>query len=96
MPTNNNNSLSCRQMARLLKKLCIHNGDIVLVKKSKFDENDIYEAMKKGVEYAKLDTVLLVLVDDFDDLEVLNHQEMNSKGWYHVSQINRLTDRIKK
>ena len=88
--------LSARQMARLLKKISLHDSDVVLVKQSKFNEDEVLEVLKKGVERLNLGTVYVVMVQDFEDLKVLNHQEMNAHGWYHTSQINKFTDKIRK
>ena len=87
-------ALSSRQMARLLKKVSLHDSDIVLVKQSKFNEDEVLEVLRKGVERLNIGTVYVVMVEDFNDIKVLNHQEMNSHGWWHVSQINKVTDRI--
>lgn len=86
--------LSSRQMARLLRKLPIHDGDVVLVKHSKFNEKDVMEGLRRAVETLDIGGIYVIMVDDFEDIKTFNRQEMNSHGWYHISQINRLTDRI--
>lgn len=90
------NDLSVRQMARLLKKISLRDNDVILVRSDKFDPQEILEALKKGIERINLTRVIVVMVEDFGDIESLNKQQMNSHGWYHVSQINRLTDRIQR
>lgn len=87
---------SARQIARLLKKINLHDHDIIMLKSGKFDEQDIMEMLRKGVESLGLKKVFVIVTDDFDDLKVLNQQEMNNLGWYNISQINRVTDRMPK
>lgn len=86
--------LSVRQMARLLKKLPIRDGDIVLVKQSKFNEKEVMEALRRGVERLDIGGIYVIMVSNFDDIKTLNRQEMANHGWYHISDINKLTDRI--
>jgi len=88
--------LSVRQMSRLLKKISLHDSDVVLVKQSKFNEDEVLEVLKKGVERLNLGTVYVVMVQDFEDLKVLNKQEMASHGWYHINEINKFTDKMRK
>jgi hypothetical protein len=86
-----NSTLSGRQVGRLLKKLCIHENDIVLVKPSEFDRDEVMEVLRRGVEFLKLKQVYLVMVEDFEDIKVMNRQDMQAHGWYHISDINRIT-----
>lgn len=86
--------LSVRQMARLLKKISLQDNDVVLVKAGKFDIDEVLQALKKGMEKSKLMRITVIMVEDFDDISKLNRQQMNSKGWYHTDQINKLTERI--
>lgn len=86
-------TLSVRQMARLLKKISLHDGDIVLVKQSKFDEKELAEALRRGVERLDIGGIYVIMVSDFDDIKTLNRQEMNNLGWWHVDQINKVVNR---
>lgn len=90
------NDLSVRQMARLLKKISLRDNDIILVKNDKFEPQEILDALKRGIERINLTRVIVVMVEDFNDITTLNRQQMNSHGWYHVSQINRLTDKVRR
>jgi hypothetical protein len=85
--------LSARQMARLLKKISLRDGDIVLVKQSKFDERELAEALRRGVEKLNIEGIYVIMVSDFDDIKTLNRQEMNNLGWWHIDQINKVVKR---
>lgn len=87
------NTLSARQMARLLKKLPIRDGDVLLVKQSKFNEKEVMEALRQGVAKMNINGIYVIMVENFDDIKSLNVQEMNANGWYSVSQINRVVKR---
>lgn len=90
-----NNTLSVRQLSRLLKKISLHDGDIVLIKQGKFDEKELLDLMRKGVDKMNVGSVLAIIVDDFEDITSLNRQEMNAHGWWHVDQINKLTGKVR-
>ena len=83
-------------MARLLKKISLHDGDILLIRKDKFSEQEIMFQIKRGVENLNVKHVLAIVVDEHEDIRALNHQEMNKNGWYHIDQLNRLTSGIRK
>jgi len=85
--------LSVRQMSRLLKRLALRDNDILLIRRSGFSDEQVVERIRAGVENLSVKHVLAVLVDDFSDLQVLNQQEMNSRGWYHRDQFNKLVSR---
>lgn len=85
---------SRRQMSRLLKKITLKEGDIVLVKRSKFNDAEILDALRKGVESLGISKVFAIIVDDFEDIKTINQQEMNAYGWYNIEQINKVTRRI--
>jgi len=84
------NNISARQMARLIKKFHVNNGDIIAIKHQSENANRtamdfIANALEKmGVQ------ALVVVVNDFDDLTVLNEQEMNKRGWYKMSSIAKV------
>lgn len=88
--TENSNSLSCRQMARLLKKMKIGNGDILAIRFQSPEANvQTIDLITKGLEQINV-SALVIVVNDFDDLTVLNETEMNKRGWYHLSSISRV------
>ncbi len=87
--------LSRRQLSRLLKRISLKDNDIILVRRSKFAEDDVMEMLKMGVEQLGFNYIFVIFVEDFDDIKVLNKQDMNARGWYHVDQINKVTGRIK-
>lgn len=88
------NNCSARQIARLLKKISLHENDILLIRRDKFSEQEILEQIKKGVEHLNLKRVLAILVDDHEDIRALNQQQMNSNGWYSADQINKFSNKI--
>ena len=90
MTNNNQQTLSVRQMSRLLKRIELHDNDVLLVKESKFQTEEVLEAIRRGVERLGLETVYVMVVKDFEDIRSFNRQEMNTHGWYHVSQINKI------
>ena len=86
------NPLSSRQMARPLKKFKINDGDILAVKfKSPNANQTAIEAVIAALDKMGLKDVLVIVVDDFNDLSVLNETEMNKQGWYKLSSLAKFT-----
>lgn len=77
-------------MSKLIKKFHVNNGDIIAIKHQSENANRaamefIADALEKmGVQ------ALVIVVNDFEDLSVLNEQEMNKRGWYKMSSIAKI------
>lgn len=90
MTTTPNSSISVRQMSRLLKKLNIKSGDILVLKHQSESANaDAIDTIVKALTHLRVDA-LVIVVDDFNDLSVLNETEMNKRGWYKLSSIAKV------
>ena len=90
-----NCQLSARQMAKILKKLQIHENDIILIRRDKFTDEEILNQIRRGVDTLGLKRVLAILVDENEDIRTLNQQDMNKYGWIHIDQVNKVTNRIR-
>ncbi len=81
-------------MARLLKKLHITNGDIVAVKhQSSVGKEETVEGIAAALGRMGVTDALVVVVDDFGDLTVLNETEMRKHGWFRLSSLSKVTKR---
>lgn len=81
--------ISVRQIARLLKKYHIENGDILALKTHSQNANvETIDLIAKALERLNLN-VLVIVVDDFNELNVLNETEMNKRGWFRLEKILR-------
>lgn len=87
--TYNADPLSVRNIVKALKRVHVNNGDVVLLKRGLFDAQEI-EALKNAGEKIGFKNVLLVVVNDFDDIRILNEVAMNSHGWFRVKTLNKL------
>jgi hypothetical protein len=90
MEQTNSINVSVRQMARLLKKLHINNGDILAIKYQSENANkEAIDIITHAFESMGIN-VLVIVVDDFDDLSVLNETEMAKRGWYHLKNLAKV------
>lgn len=77
-------------MARLLKRFSIKSGDILALKhKSENANAEAIDVISKALTHLKVNA-LIVVVDDFDDMSVLNETEMNRLGWYRFNSLAKL------
>jgi hypothetical protein len=77
-------------MSRLLKRLSIKNGDILALKHQSENANqNAIDLIVKALTRLKIDA-LVIVVDDFDDLSVLNETSMNSMGWYKLKTLAKI------
>jgi hypothetical protein len=88
---NQSNSISVRQMAKLLKNFHVGNGDILAIKHGTENANQAaIDQIVKALTEMKVNAMVIV-VGDFNDLSVLNELEMGKRGWYRLKSLNRLS-----
>jgi hypothetical protein len=86
--------LSVRQMAKLLKKFGIHNGDILAIKYQSENANkEAIEIISKAFTQMGMADVIIIVVNDFNDLSVLNETAMSQRGWYRLKTLQRIMTR---
>lgn len=91
MKNRNRYDPTLRDIVRAIKKLHVANGDILLVKKgTSLAQGDDLDSLLTAGKQMGLDNVLVVLVDDFDDLTVLNEQGMANHGWFRAGALKRV------
>jgi hypothetical protein len=89
MTTSNN--ISVRQMTKLLKKFHVINGDIILLKhKTEVAKEETVEGIVKALERMNVVDALVIVVDDFNDLTVLNETEMSKHGWFKFKSLSKM------
>jgi hypothetical protein len=91
MTNQSSSQISVRQMARLLKKFSVKSGDILAIKH--LSENANKEAIEKILRALEQNSInaLVIVVNDFDDMKVLNDTEMNKRGWFRLDSLKKLS-----
>lgn len=88
-PTNFENTISVRQMSKLLKRFHLNNGDILAIKHQTENANEqAIDTITKALTHLKIDA-LVIVVDSFDDLTVLNETEMGKRGWFKLKSLSK-------
>jgi hypothetical protein len=84
------NSPSLRQISKLIKKFSINNGDILALKHNSANANkETIDVIIEAVTKMGLN-ILVIVVEDFDDLSVLNETAMNTRGWFKLDKLRKL------
>ena len=79
-------------MSRLLKKYNIHSGDILALKHQSENANkDAIEVITEALTRMELN-VLVIVVNDFNDLTVLNEVEMGKNGWFRLARFSKISN----
>lgn len=83
--------LSRKLLTKHVQKLHLQPGDVLAVKAgSAVAKQEILQGIADAMGRLGLKDIILIVVDDFKDLSVLNQTEMNRHGWYHVPQLKKL------
>lgn len=68
---------------RFLKVMPINDGDILMVRADSMPaRRDAIDAMSRALSKTDRENVILIVVDEFDDLSVVNEVSMNELGWF--------------
>jgi hypothetical protein len=90
MAQTNSINVSVRQMSRLLKRLGVSNGDVLAIKyKSENANKQAIDIITHAFEKMGIN-VLVIVVDDFDDLSILNETAMNQRGWFKLKSLAKI------
>lgn len=84
--------LSRRMLQKHLQKLHINNGDVLLLREgTPAAREDVIMGIVRALgELGHKEKCLVVVVNRFDDLAVLDEKEMNKHGWYYLPQLKKL------
>lgn len=90
-PTQPTILLSRKQLQKHIQKLTLREGDVILIKESSpTARREVIQGIVDALGKVGKRNIILVVVDDFDDLSILNEQEMAKHGWYRVPALQKL------
>jgi len=82
--------ISVKQMAAFVRKMRISDGDVLAIKSGcQLATTDNIEKLRDLLYRANMQNSVIVVVDDFDDLTVLDRKAMRKLGWFHITDIRR-------
>ena len=75
--------IGVRRAGKIIRKLRLHNNDVILLKKGTvLATKDNMNALAQAIGESELSGIIVVVVDDFTDLSVLNEANMQEHGWF--------------
>lgn len=83
--------MNAKEMRQFIRKFRISSDTIILVKQGcALADKMTMNAFENVVKEMGLKNVLIIVVENFDDVTVLNQLDMNRLGWYRLSAVRRL------
>jgi hypothetical protein len=80
--------LSLRTARKLITKLHVQDGDIVVIKLgSSIAETQNIDSLVKALEARGHTRTLVVVAENPADMTVLDETEMNRQGWYRIEAL---------
>jgi stalled ribosome rescue protein Dom34 len=77
------NSLTREEARRYIRTLNVQDGNVLAIKAgTRLGNKESIQALSRAFAATKRTKVVIVVVDDFDDLSVLDEEGMNKLGWY--------------
>src|SRR4030066_1555379 len=82
--------ISRRQLAKMLTKFRVNNGDVLAIQTGSISAKvEIVKAITEALGRIGRKDVIVVVVDDFSEMKVLNETEMNKQGWYRIKTLRK-------
>ena len=77
-----------RKLTSIVHKLKLEDANVLLVKRgsSLANMNNLHQLSNTIGSMGFTQQILLVVVDDFSDLSILNEAEMNKLGWQRIPE----------
>ena len=77
-----------RKLVNIVHKLKLEDANVLLVKRgtSLANMNNLHQLSNTIGSMGFTQQILLVVVDDFSDLSILNEAEMNKLGWQRIPE----------
>ena len=84
-------NLSRRLLCKHLQKIHINNGDVLAVRAgTPSAKEEILQGIADALGRIGKKDIIIIVVDRFDDLSVLNETGMNKHGWWKIPQLAKL------
>jgi hypothetical protein len=85
------NEISVRQAMKYMTNLRIKDGDILAIQRGTVLANeDSIGKIVAGLEKIGLTKCIVVVVDSFNDLKVLDESKMQQRGWINLDKVRAL------
>ncbi|OHB71826.1 MAG: hypothetical protein A2W23_06015 [Planctomycetes bacterium RBG_16_43_13] len=87
-PQNDQPAFSFRQINKFVGKLHLRDGDVLALKYgTNIAQKDFIDKLTNAIVTAGHLNVIIIVVDSFDDLNVLDQETMNKMGWFRKEQL---------
>lgn len=86
--------LSIKSAAKLMRKMRVSDGDVILVKQdTELSSDENMKTLMSSLKVIGFSATIVVVVDEFDHIKTLNEDGMNKFGWYRVEALKRFVGR---
>jgi hypothetical protein len=86
-----------KQLKQFIRKMRVENQSIILVKDDGSNPDNatgLAGALSDAIIQSKIKDVFVIVVKDFDLINVANLRDMNKAGWFRREQIENLFHKI--
>lgn len=85
------------KLGKLAHKLRLSSDSMVLLKKgSAIAEPKVITDLVSTIEKTNLSNIILLVVDDFDDIRIMDERQMNAHGWFRIETLRHITKVVPK
>ena len=89
--TDNEQVFSFRQINKFATKMHLRDGYVLVLKHgTSVAKTDFIDRLTNAITTAGHLNVIIVVVDSFDDLTVLDQETMNKMGWFRKEQLMKV------
>ena len=81
-------AISTRKLGKIARKLRVRRNSIVLIRSdSELAQPENLQPLMENIGQLADGSVIVLVVDDFSEIDAKTEREMNKLGWYRIQKI---------
>lgn len=84
-------NVSLKTLRTFVRKIRLSPNCVLAIKEgSELAKTDTLEVLSDLIQQEYQGAVIVVVVDDFDSIETISEENMNSLGWFKIESLKRI------
>lgn len=76
------------KLGKMAHKLRLCSDSIILLKRgTEIAQKDVIDSLVDSIQKTNLSNIILIVVEDFDDIRIMDEKQMNVRGWFKLETL---------
>lgn len=79
------------KLGKMAHKLRLCSDSIILLKRgTEIAQKDTIDSLVDSIQHTNLSNIILIVVEDFDDIRIMDEKQMNVRGWFRLETLQNM------